>query len=136
MTDFGVSHKKQEKLDKKFEKYRVRESDIEEKFIRSSGKGGQNVNKVSTTVYLKHYTTGIEVKCRRERTQGLNRFFARWLLAEKIEERVLGRISEKRQKMEKIRRQKRKRSKCAKEKMLEEKRNVSCKKEMRGKITY
>ncbi len=136
MTDFGVSPKKQEKLDKKFEKYRVRESDIEEKFIRSSGKGGQNVNKVSTTVYLKHCPTGIEVKCRRERTQGLNRFLARRLLAEKIEERVLGRVSEKQQKIEKIRRQKRKRSKRAKGKMLEEKRNVSCKKEMRGKIIY
>ncbi|OEG69203.1 peptide chain release factor 1 [Candidatus Endomicrobiellum trichonymphae] len=136
MTDFGVSPKKQEKLDKKFEKYRVRKSDIEEKFIRSSGKGGQNVNKVSTTVYLKHCPTGIEVKCRRERTQGLNRFFARRLLAEKIEERVLGRVSEKQQKIEKIRRQKRKRSKRAKGKMLEEKRNVSCKKGMRGKIIY
>jgi hypothetical protein len=57
------------------------------------------------------------------------------LLAEKIEERVLGRMSEKQQKIEKIRKQKRKRSKRAKEKMLKEKRNVSCKKEMeiRGK---
>jgi protein subunit release factor B len=136
MTDFGVSPKKQEELDKKFEKYKVQESDIEEKFIRSSGKGGQNVNKVSTTVYLKHYPTGIAVKCCRERTQGLNRFFARRLLAEKIEEKVLGRISEKRQKIERIRRQKRKRSKRAKEKILEEKKNVSCKKEMRGKIIY
>jgi protein subunit release factor B len=79
---------------------------------------------------------GIEVKCRRERTQRLNRFFARRLLAEKIEERVLGRMSEKRQKVEKIRRQKRKRSKRAKEKILEEKRNVSYKKEMLGKIIY
>ncbi|MDR0820618.1 MAG: peptide chain release factor-like protein [Endomicrobium sp.] len=67
MTDFGVSPKKQEELDKKFEKYKVQESDIEEKFIRSSEKGGQNVNKVSTTVYLKHYPTGIAVKCCRDR---------------------------------------------------------------------
>jgi protein subunit release factor B len=132
MADFGVSHKKQEKLDKKFEKYRISKSDIEEKFIHSSGKGGQNVNKVSTAVYLKHCPTEIEVKYHRERTQGLNRFFARRLLAEKIEERVLGRMSEKQQKMKKIRRQKRKRSKRAKEKILEEKRNVSCKKRDAG----
>ena len=63
----------------------IKEDDIEEKFIRSSGRGGQKVNKTSSCVYIKHIPTGIEVKCHRERRQVLNRFIARKILAEKIE---------------------------------------------------
>jgi len=109
----------------------VKESDITERFIRSSGRGGQNVNKVSTCVYLKHEPTGLEVKCGRERVQSLNRFIARKILLTKIENRLLGRLSEERKRIEKIRRQKRKRSKRAKEKMLADKRQVSKKKALR-----
>jgi protein subunit release factor B len=118
MKNFGVSLKKQSELDKIFKRFEIKESDIEEKFMCSTGKGGQNVNKVSSSVYLKHFPTGIEVKCHRERTQGLNRFLARRLLAEKIEENLLGEVSKKRQIIEKIRNQKKKRSKRAKEKIL------------------
>jgi protein subunit release factor B len=136
MKDFGVSLKKQIELDKIFKRYKIKESDIEEKFVRSPGKGGQNVNKVSSAVYLKHFPTDTEVKCHRERTQGLNRFLARRLLVEKIEENLLGRLSKKRQMIERIRNQKKNRSKKAKEKILRNKKIMSYKKEMREKISY
>ena len=96
----------------------IRDEDLDETFIHSGGKGGQNVNKVATCVVLVHRPTGTAVKCQRERTQGANRLIARALLADKIEEARLGRASARAQAAEKIRRQKRRRSRRAKEKML------------------
>jgi len=122
---------KEEALKKKMDSLGIKENDIEEKFILSGGKGGQHVNKTSSCVYLKHGPTGIEVKCQKDRSQSLNRFLARRMLAEKIESMVLGRASEERRAIEKIRRQKRKRSKRAKEKMLRDKKINSEKKELR-----
>lgn len=129
---FGVSEAKEKKLRKKMRRLGVYEKDLEEKFIRSSGKGGQKVNKTSSCVYLKHIPTGVEVKCQRERSQALNRFLARRILTNKIETIKLGKLSEEKKKIEKIRRQKRKRSKRAKEKMLENKKKQSQKKKMRS----
>ncbi len=128
----GISKTKKETLKKKMQNLGIQEEDIEEKFIRSSGKGGQKVNKTSTCVYLKHRPTGIEVKCQRERSQVLNRFLARRILANKIETLILGRLSEERKRIEKIRRQKRKRSRRAKEKMLKAKRERGEKKKERS----
>jgi protein subunit release factor B len=125
---FGVSTKKEEALREKMKQLGIREEDIIEKFIRSSGHGGQNVNKTSTCVYLKHLPTGVEVKCQKERYQSLNRYHARKILAGKIEAKILGKESEEQQRIEKIRRQKRKRSKRAKMKMLEDKKRQSQKK--------
>lgn len=134
MIRFAVSPEKQKLLLEKMARLGIRENDIFEKFVRSSGKGGQKVNKTSTCVYLKHLPTGIEVKCQTERSQALNRFLARRLLINKIENLMMDKLSEERQKIEKIRRQKRKRSKRAKEKMLIEKHKQSEKKAQRAKI--
>ncbi len=133
MSIFSVTAAKEKALAEKLEALNIRDEDLEESFIRSSGKGGQHVNKTSTCVYLKHIPTGIEVKCQQERSQSLNRYRARVLLAGKIEQLIKGRESEEIQRIEKIRRQKRKRSKRAKEKMLAEKKLVSEKKKLRGR---
>ena len=117
-----VTKAKQDALNQKMMTLGIKESDIEEKFVRSSGRGGQKVNKSSSCVYLKHKPSGIEVKCQRERSQAINRFLARRILVNKIEAKILGRLSEERKRIEKIRRQKRKRSKRAKEKILKQKR--------------
>jgi len=128
---FNVAKAKEENLKQRMLALNIREHDIEEKFILSSGKGGQNVNKVSTAVYIKHKPSGIEVKCQSQRSQVLNRFLARKRLTDKIEEVIKGRQSERKKKIAKIKRQKRKRSKRAKEKLLEYKKIRSKKKAFR-----
>ena len=115
------------------ERLGLQEKDLEERFIRSGGPGGQNVNKVSTCVWLRHRPSGLEVKVQRERSQALNRFLARRLLTAKLEERELGAASEERQRIAKIRRQKRRRGRRSKEKMLAGKRLHSLKKRLRGR---
>ncbi len=132
MPTFGVSPEKEQALAERMERLGIREEDLIEKFIRSGGRGGQNVNKVATCVYLKHLPTGTEVKCQQERSQALNRYLARRILVDKIEAAVLGKQSEEEQRIAKIRRQKRKRSKRAKEKMLADKRYIAEKKKGRS----
>lgn len=95
----------------------VQESDIDEKFIRSGGPGGQNVNKVSTCVQLKHIPTGIIVKIQKDRSQGVNRFLARRSLVAKIEERLVGKPTKEQLKIEKIQKQKKRRKRRTKTKL-------------------
>ena len=109
----------------------IKEPGIDEKFVRSGGAGGQNVNKVATCVMLHHNRTGIQVKCQMTRSQGDNRYHARKILCERLEERILGRKSAAARKRHKIRQQKRKRSKRAKEKMRRTKELRKRKKELR-----
>lgn len=127
----AISKEKWDELRERMKKLEVREDDLKEKFILGSGKGGQKIQKTSSCVYLRHEPTGIEIKCQQNRSRDMNRFLARRLLCEKIEEEVLQEKSKKQQMIEKIRRQKRRRSRRAKEKMLEEKRQQSEKKEWR-----
>lgn len=110
MTTFAVSEEKNRWLKEKMEDLNVLEKDIEEKFVRSSGKGGQKVNKTSTSVYLKHVPTGIEVKCMKDRSQSINRFLARRELLERIE-KLSGQITPDDIRREKLRKQKLKRKK-------------------------
>jgi len=130
---YPVSSGKIKQLQDKMKQLGLKEGDFQEHFIRSGGAGGQNVNKVSTCVVLKHLPSGFAVRCQQERSQALNRYLAKRRLIDKIEEYHLGIRSSRRKAIEKIRRQKRKRSKRAKEKMLEGKRHRSEKKSLRSK---
>ncbi|MBA3065666.1 peptide chain release factor-like protein [bacterium] len=120
-------------LEKRLENLGIKESDIEEKFVRASGHGGQKLNKTSSCVFLKHIPSGMLVKCSAGRLREDNRFFARRILADKIEDRVKGAESEKAKKIHKLRKQKNRRSKKAKEKVLLLKRIQSDKKILRKK---
>lgn len=131
-----ITEKKWNDLKERMQALGIKESDITEKYIRSSGAGGQHANKNETCVYLKHTLTGIEVKCAKTRFRENNRFFARRILLEKIDEQINKKKSDKQQKIEKLRRQKRKRSKRAKEKMLDKKKQNSQKKASRKKIDF
>lgn len=107
--DFGVTQKKQAELETRMAAAGLREQDLEEKFIHSSGPGGQRVNKTSSCVYLRHMPTGLGVKMQQERSQRLNRYYARKRMCELLELKSLGQESPAALKAEKIRRQKQRR---------------------------
>jgi len=134
MSSFPVSLEKEDQLVQRMSALGVRESDIEESFVRSGGHGGQNVNKVATCVMLLHRPSGVQVKCQETRQQGMNRFIARKLLLDKIESIRRERVAGDRARIEKARRQKRKRSAGAKERMLAGKSRQSEKKKFRRNV--
>lgn len=105
MIQFAVSAEKLRQLNSRLAELGISETDLEERFIRSSGSGGQHVNKSSTCVHLTHKPTGIEVKCMQERSQSLNRFLARRELAEKVAEQM-GIPTRRDERAERIRRNK------------------------------
>jgi len=112
----------------------VKAEDVEESYVRASGKGGQKVNKTSSCVVLKHLPTGTMVKCQKHREQSLNRLSAYKLLILKIEDEVLGKESDRAKKIYKLRKQKKRRSKKAKEKILHDKAHRSKLKKQRGNV--
>ena len=126
-----ISDDKWAALRRRMEKLKILEEDLSEQFIRGSGSGGQKINKTSSCVQLNHAPTGIEIRSQKTRSQADNRYHARSSLCEKIEEQVLGLKTKRIQAQEKLRRQKRRRSRRAKNKMLDAKNKQGQKKDMR-----
>ena len=134
MAGNPVSSEKEKLLQSRMQSLGIREQDLEEQFVRSSVAGGQNVNKVSSCVILHHRPSGIRVKCQQERSQALNRFLARRILVDKIESKIKGAQAVQEQEIARIRRQKRKRSRRAKLKLLADKRHLAEKKSHRASV--
>lgn len=131
MPSFPVTPAKADELTVRMSQLGIHEADLDESFIRGSGSGGQKVNKTSSCVYLLHRPSGLEVKCQRERSQAMNRYFARRELCDRLEARIKGAASARQQEAEKIRRQKRRRSRRATARMLDDKRQHATKKALR-----
>lgn len=135
MTEGVLGTAKRELLQARMLKLGIVESDLLEKFVQGSGSGGQKINKTSSCVYLKHEPTGREIKCQKTRSLTLNRYYARVELCEQVEE-LLGEKSKRQQEIEKIRRQKRRRSRKQRAKMLDDKHKHAEKKELRKPVIY
>ncbi len=124
-----------EALTKRMKKLRLREEDLEEDFIRGSGPGGQKVNKTSSTVVLRHLPSGLEVRCQRERSQVMNRHWARVELCDRLETILKeARLAEQNER-EKTRRQNRPRPRGLKQRILKEKKNRGEVKKNRGRVS-
>lgn len=132
----SISKEKLDELERRMERLGIKNQDLIEKFILGSGSGGQKINKTSSCVYLKHIPTGVEIKCQKERSRELNRYYARKELCERLEEKIFQEKSEKQQLIEKIRRQKKRRSRKAQQKILAEKKDRSSLKKMRKPPDY
>jgi len=128
-----IQQKKWEQLRQKMKMLNIFEDDLTERFIIGSGRGGQKLQKTASCVYLRHHPTGIEVKCQQDRSREKNRYYARQRLCGKIEALLLREKSERQQAIEKIRQQKKRRSRRAKQKILDEKHHRADVKETRKK---
>lgn len=126
-----ITPEKRAALQARMEELGIREDDLLEKFIQGSGAGGQKINKTSSCVFLKHLPTGVCIKCQLERSREMNRFFARRELCDQLDAIRLGKASARTQAIEKLRRQKRRRSRRSKQRSIAEKRSHSAKKGLR-----
>ena len=129
-----ISPEKIEAIRKLMAEASVYEDDLEESFIMGGGPGGQKTNKTSSVVRLSHGPSGVAVKVGESRSREDNRWLARRMLAETILDNEHKRKSAARQKAEKICRQKRRRSRRQKQKMLADKHAHSEIKAMRKKV--
>ncbi len=122
-------------LVKKAQELKILAEDIDEKWVTGGGKGGQKINKTASCVMVKHIPTGTIVKCQKHREQSKNRLSAYKLLILKIEDQVKGKESDRSKKLFKLRKQKQKRSKRAKEKVLADKKHHSEIKKLRKPVS-
>lgn len=122
---------KQTALERRMAELGILPGELLEKFVRGSGAGGQKINKTNNCVFLKHLPTGIAIKCQMDRSREMNRFLARRELCEQIEAVALGKATIKTQAIEKMRRQKRRRSRRSKQISVADKRALSKKKSLR-----
>jgi peptide chain release factor len=126
-----ISAEKLADLDRRMLELEITEATLQEKFVRGSGSGGQKINKTSNCVFLKHLPTGVCIKCQMDRSRELNRFLARRELCTQLEMIRDGKASAKTQAIEKLRRQKRRRSRRSKQRSIADKRQLSVKKSLR-----
>lgn len=131
MSRFPVSARRERELVERMERLGIFEDDLEERFVRGSGPGGQKINKTASCVQLRHVPTGIEVRCQVERSRALNRYRARIELCDRIEASVQSQLAEAEQEREREKRRKRRPSKRQRERTLEEKKHQSKKKVLR-----
>jgi peptide chain release factor len=124
-SEAGPSEKKRAALEQKLAELEIRKTDLEEKFIKSSGRGGQKVNKSSSAVFLRHKETGLSVKVGKYRSLNLNRFMALRALAQKIEAHKSGTTPGLSDTVRKIQKQKRRRKKKACKKIAGSKNTAS-----------
>lgn len=108
-------------------------AEIEERFVRGAGPGGQKINKTSSTVWLRHGPTGIEVRCQRERSQTANRELAWAEMCEKLEERARAAALARQDAQQKVLRRTRQKSRGQKLRMIETKRHRAKTKARRGR---
>lgn len=128
-----ISKEKWERLVERMEKLQITEAVLVEKFILGSGKGGQKLHKTASTVYLKHLPSNLEIKCQYSRSRDDNRYFARERLCEKLQAIINDEKTKEQQRIEKLKRQKKRRSRRVKQKMLDEKSRRGQRKGLRKK---
>ena len=114
-----ISKEKWDKLAERMEALHITEAELIEKFILGSGKGGQKLQKTASTVYLKHLPSGIEIKCQYSRRRDDNRYFARERICEKLHSIISDEKTKEQQRVETLKRQKKRRSRRGKQKTLD-----------------